>query len=224
MLYFTAGTVLPRVARDCQSIHFFPQKPSSNNSYLLQSCVHSSIHQCLYSLFFSFVIFLTLTVRLLGRVTSPSQGRYLHTEQHKDRKNAHTDIHALSGIRTHDPSVRASEDRSCLRSRVHRDRLSHVYMPIMLKTSCDFRMWSLVSPEDDEVSWIWGFHSGEYYDEPLSPGIWHRVQQNFVARFMLAYFSALGMETVRSSEMSVNFIGVHGVTSQRILEYRIKSY
>jgi hypothetical protein len=37
-----------------------------------------------------------------------TQGRYLHT-----------DIHALSGIQTHDPSVRASEDSSCLRSRGH---------------------------------------------------------------------------------------------------------
>jgi hypothetical protein len=36
----------------------------------------------------------------------------LHTEQHKHRINAHnTDIHALSGIRTHDSSVRAGEDR-----------------------------------------------------------------------------------------------------------------
>jgi hypothetical protein len=31
------------------------------------------------------------------------QGLYLHTEQHKHKINAHnTDIHALSGIRTHD--------------------------------------------------------------------------------------------------------------------------
>jgi hypothetical protein len=41
----------------------------------------------------------------------------------------HTDIHALSGIRTHDPSIRASEDSSCLRRRGHWDRhfiqLSH---------------------------------------------------------------------------------------------------
>jgi hypothetical protein len=29
----------------------------------------------------------------------------------------------LSGIRTHDPSVRASEDSSCLRLRGHCDRL-----------------------------------------------------------------------------------------------------
>jgi hypothetical protein len=33
-----------------------------------------------------------------------------YTEQHRHRINANTDIHALSGIRTHDPSVRADED------------------------------------------------------------------------------------------------------------------
>jgi hypothetical protein len=53
---------------------------------------------------------------------SPSQGRYLHSGQHKYRINAHTNIHALSGIRTHDPSVRANEDSSRLRPRGHRDR------------------------------------------------------------------------------------------------------
>jgi hypothetical protein len=57
------------------------------------------IHQWLYSPLlgpglFSFVIFFTQTVGLLGRVISPSQGRYLHTGQHKHRVNAHTDIHA----------------------------------------------------------------------------------------------------------------------------------
>jgi hypothetical protein len=41
-------------------------------------------------------------VGLLGRVTSPSQGLYLHrTAQHRKTR---TNIHALSGIRTHDPS------------------------------------------------------------------------------------------------------------------------
>jgi hypothetical protein len=40
-------------------------------------------------LFFSFVIFFTQTVGLLGRAISPSQFRYLHTEQHKHRINAH---------------------------------------------------------------------------------------------------------------------------------------
>jgi hypothetical protein len=41
-------------------------------------------------------------IGLLGRVISPSQGLYLHrTTQHRKTR---TNIHALSGIRTHDPS------------------------------------------------------------------------------------------------------------------------
>jgi hypothetical protein len=80
--------------------------------------VHSYMYKWLYKLslgpglFFSFVIFFTQTVGLHGWVISPSQGSYLHTGQHKHRLNADTDIHALSAIRTHDPSVRASEDSS----------------------------------------------------------------------------------------------------------------
>jgi hypothetical protein len=70
-------------------------------------------------LFFSFVIFFTQMVGLHGRGISPSQGRYLHTGQHKHRINAHRDIHALSGIWTHDPSFRAGKDSSCLRPRGH---------------------------------------------------------------------------------------------------------
>jgi hypothetical protein len=72
---------------------------------------------------FSFLILYTVG-RLLGRVISPSQGCYPHTGQHKYRMNAHnTDIHALSGIRTHDPSFRTSEYSSCFRPRGHCDRL-----------------------------------------------------------------------------------------------------
>jgi hypothetical protein len=69
------------------------------------SAVPSLIHQWLYSpllrpgLFFSFIIFFTI-----------------------HRRYSQTDIHALSGIRTDDPSVRTSEDSSCLRSRGHCDR------------------------------------------------------------------------------------------------------
>jgi hypothetical protein len=63
------------------------------------------------------------TVGLLGRVISPLQGHYLNTGQHKHNKRIHTpNIHALSGIRTHDPNVRGSEDSSCLRPRGHCDR------------------------------------------------------------------------------------------------------
>jgi hypothetical protein len=47
---------------------------------------------------------------------SPSQGRCLYTGQHKHRKT-YRDIHASSGIRTHDPSIRAGEGNSCPRPR-----------------------------------------------------------------------------------------------------------
>jgi hypothetical protein len=62
-----------------------------------------------------------------------------YTGQHKDRINAHTDIHVLSGIRTHDPSVRASEDSSCLRSRGHCARLVGILaFKISLETGLQF--------------------------------------------------------------------------------------
>jgi hypothetical protein len=47
-----------------------------------------------------------------------------YTGQRKHRTNA--DIHASSGTRTHDPSVRAGEDISCLRPRGHCDRLLNI--------------------------------------------------------------------------------------------------
>jgi hypothetical protein len=85
-------------------------------------------------LFFSSVIFFTQTVGLLGRVISPSQGRYLHTRQHKHRMDAHTNIRALSGIRTHNPSVRANEDSSCLRPHGHSHRQNLKYHTELLDT------------------------------------------------------------------------------------------
>jgi hypothetical protein len=73
---------------------------------------------------FSFLIS-SKSIGLLGRVMSSSQGPCLNTGQHKHRINTYThtpDIHALSGILTHDHSVRASEDDSCLKPLGCRDR------------------------------------------------------------------------------------------------------
>jgi hypothetical protein len=71
--------------------------------------------------FFSFLIL--YKVGPLGRGISSSQGCYIHSEQHEYRINAHNaNIHALSGIRTQDPSVWVSEDSSSLRPRCHCDR------------------------------------------------------------------------------------------------------
>jgi hypothetical protein len=62
---------------------------------LFISNFHLFIHQWLYSpllgsgLFFSSVSFFTQTVGLLGWVIRQSQGRYLHTGQHKQNKRTH---------------------------------------------------------------------------------------------------------------------------------------
>jgi hypothetical protein len=68
------------------------------------------------------------TVGLLERVFSPSQGplpKHRTTQPQNKRIHTHTpNINALSGVRTHDPSVRASEDSSCLRPRGYCDRPS----------------------------------------------------------------------------------------------------
>jgi hypothetical protein len=56
-----------------------------------------------------------------------------HTEQHKHRINPQIDIH---GIRTHDPSVRASEDSSCLRPRSHCDRCYYL-LPVAISLEVD---------------------------------------------------------------------------------------
>jgi hypothetical protein len=71
------------------------------------------------------------SIGLLGRVIGQLQGIYLSKGEHKHRINArahaHTNtlnIHALSGIRIHDHSVRVSEDSSSLRQLGYRDRLA----------------------------------------------------------------------------------------------------
>jgi hypothetical protein len=68
---------------------------------------------------FSSLIY-TQSIGLLGLRISPSQGRYLHTEQHKHN-------HASSRIRTHYPNVRAGGEGSCLRLRGHCDRHTQTY-------------------------------------------------------------------------------------------------
>jgi hypothetical protein len=66
-------------------------------------------------------LFQLLNVGLLGREISPSQGSDLHIEY------TQTQIHALSGIRTHDPSVPVCEDSSCLTQCGHCDRQKNIY-------------------------------------------------------------------------------------------------
>jgi hypothetical protein len=67
------------------------------------------------------------TVGVLRRVISSSQGLYLSTGQYKQNKRLNTlNINALSGIRIHDPSVRANKDNSFLRPLGYCDRLGNI--------------------------------------------------------------------------------------------------
>jgi hypothetical protein len=72
---------------------------------LVYSCCSHLVHRTSVKRFVLLQLLnLRQSVGILGRVISPSQGCYL----------TQRDIHASSRIRTHDPSVRASEDSSCL--------------------------------------------------------------------------------------------------------------
>jgi hypothetical protein len=74
--------------------------------FFFSSCCSTSEHRASVKRFFFSMQFLILrqSVGLLEGGISLRQGRYV----------TQTEIHALSGIRTHDPSVRAGEDISCL--------------------------------------------------------------------------------------------------------------
>jgi hypothetical protein len=69
----------------------------------------------------AFLFFLILYT--VGTTPWARRKAYTYIQNNTHKINAHnTDIHALSGIRTHDPSVRVNEDSSCLRLRGHHDR------------------------------------------------------------------------------------------------------
>jgi hypothetical protein len=93
------------------------------NAFSLSLSLSLSLWLCIpfvLGRFFSFLILHTVG----GPPWTGDQpvARPLHTHN-TYRTNAHTDIHASSGIRTNDPSVRVGEDISCLRPRRHCDRL-----------------------------------------------------------------------------------------------------
>jgi hypothetical protein len=64
------------------------------------------------------------SVGLLGRVISSSQGLYQYTNTEKRTHTQILNVHALSGIPTHDPGFWANEDSACLRPLGYRDRQS----------------------------------------------------------------------------------------------------
>jgi hypothetical protein len=87
------------------------------------------------------------TVGLLGRVISPSQGLYLHrTTQHRKTR---TNIHALSGIRTYDPSNQPAVPR--LRPHGH---CWYCYIgSLIIYFPCSF--WRIFLPAFRSFFFIW---------------------------------------------------------------------
>jgi hypothetical protein len=93
-----------------------------NGRMIIYLSIYLSIYLWLYSpllglgRFFSF-----LNLNTVGR-TAWTGDQPVTRPLPTHRINAHTAIDVLSGMRTHDPSVRAGEDNSCLRPRGHCDR------------------------------------------------------------------------------------------------------
>jgi hypothetical protein len=114
-------------ARSCAHTRHFPQHVSVHASLPLPLFTSTETHFLLLLLPFvldPLVCFLSelmwkygtyrQLVQLLGRVISPV-ATSLNTQENTHGRNA--DIHASSGIRTHDPSIRACQDILCFRPR-----------------------------------------------------------------------------------------------------------
>jgi hypothetical protein len=96
-----------------------------NETFLYLSIYGSTVLLLGLGSFFSFLILYTVD-------RTPWMGdrpvvRPLPTQDNTNTEYTHTDIHALSGIRTHDPRVRGSEENSCLRQSSHCDRQTSGY-------------------------------------------------------------------------------------------------
>jgi hypothetical protein len=151
------------ITRSITHATYFP-RPWWHSTYVVYNFfqyihfIHSSMsleHFTGPGLFFSFVNSFTQTVWLPGRVISPSQGRYLHALQHKHRINLFTDIHALRGIETHYPSIRASEDSSWIRSCGNFDRQVFWVLSFFTEKIVSSIVFSpfINSEQNEDVSW-----------------------------------------------------------------------
>jgi hypothetical protein len=132
---------------------FSPKIPINTTQYfrlitfldiLTHLLIRSSCTFTVSRLFFHLVIL--QTVGHLGREISSSQDLNLNTGQHKQNKHIHIpNIHALCGIRTHDPGFRAIEDSTCPRPLGYRDRLGYSVFGIFLLNLLFIpsRLWKL---------------------------------------------------------------------------------
>jgi hypothetical protein len=91
--------------------------------------------------FFSFLIHTQSEDSLDGGSARRKAATY--TQNKTNTEKTHTDIHASSGIGTHDPSFRASEDSSCLTPRGHCDgRDTRLDQIKLTNFSSTWRLWA----------------------------------------------------------------------------------
>jgi hypothetical protein len=117
-------------------------KLKQNISYFI-IFIHSFIHQWLYGLLLGPGLSLSLLqfsnhFYTDGRTSwtgDQSVARPLPTHRTTQTQNKHTDTHVLSGIRTHDPKVRANEYCSCIRPRDNCDRRYFIIHCLIYKQS-----------------------------------------------------------------------------------------
>jgi hypothetical protein len=143
--------------------YLIPYLKCSGSAPQIYLSIYGCTALCLTLAAFSVYSSFTQSVGLLGREISPSEGRYLHIEQHKHRKT-YTDIHVSWDIRTHDPSVWASEASSCVRPRGHCNRLR------LSNTSYSLRQWLIGYSYQTEIQtdihiW-WDRHVLKFYKKP----------------------------------------------------------
>jgi hypothetical protein len=113
--------------------------------------IYSSTALCWSSAVFS--VFLSLT-RSVGIVDGGSARRKAatYTQDSTNIEYTHKDIHASSGIRTHNPNVRASEDSSRLRPRGHCDRHTTMYREQSYNLPCSLGCEATYVNETSPVS------------------------------------------------------------------------
>jgi hypothetical protein len=76
------------------------------------------------------------TVGLLGRVTGPSQGRYLNTGQHKHKKTHTHTKHPCPGWDSNPRSRLPNKDSACYRPLGYRDRPNSEITPMKWNDIC----------------------------------------------------------------------------------------
>jgi hypothetical protein len=110
------------------STHMYKVQPNKIYGHLtkyilsLFSIVPTSEHRASIKLFVSLQFLNPKTIGRTRWTRNHPVARPLPTQDNTNSEQRQTDIHALSRIRTHNPSVRASEHSSCGRPRGHCDR------------------------------------------------------------------------------------------------------